>query len=492
MRGRNFSLGTFALGYVLLPISITIKKIGAIIMSEKRPNLLIIQTDQQSCWTIGAYGTDEIETPNIDRLAREGAIFNNYFTVSAVCTPSRGCFLTGRYPHCHGAYQNNIELSRDEMTLALILSANGYKTGYAGKWHLDGEAKPGWMKAERAMGFLDCRYMYNRGHWKAIKEDEDNKGVSRNPIEEEGVTPAVSDEIGNQETYTTDWLTDKTIDFIKQERNNPFFYMVSIPDPHIPFSVREPYASMFKKEDMSVPETFYEENRPDWIEKAGTNLHNRGWTEDNVREAKTQYYGMVKCIDDNLGRILDTLSDEDILDNTIIVFTTDHGEYLGEHGIYEKNQLYETAYRIPLLLRWPQKIRKNIRVDRLVSIVDFQPTILSLMDIEASGREQGQDVSPLLIEKTNYNIDKKLFCLKDEVYIHHSSFERAGIFTDKYELGLLKEGDNILFDRINDPLQVNNLYNNNDYQEIIEELTEKIIEHNRKYESPALKWLEEL
>ena len=136
------------------------------------PNVLIIHTDQQSWWTLGCYGSTVISTPNIDRLASEGAKLTGFFVNSAVCTPSRGTFLTGRYPHAHGAFRNNLPLNRDEVTFAEIFRRNGYETGYAGKWHLDGTARPGWVHAERSMGFEDANFMFNRGHWKKIADTD--------------------------------------------------------------------------------------------------------------------------------------------------------------------------------------------------------------------------------------------------------------------------------------------------------------------------------
>jgi arylsulfatase A-like enzyme len=133
-------------------------------MANEKPNLLIIHTDQQSWWTLGCYGGTAVDTPNIDRLAADGALYSNFFTNSGVCTPSRGCFMIGRYPHSNGAYTNNVTLNRDEITFAEVLKRNGYRTGYAGKWHLDGTPRPGWVHPHRAMGFEDARFMFNRGH----------------------------------------------------------------------------------------------------------------------------------------------------------------------------------------------------------------------------------------------------------------------------------------------------------------------------------------
>ncbi len=438
----------------------------------RQPNLLIIHTDQLSCWAVSAYarelnrtpnyGKILVETPHIDALAEEGAVFYNFFTNSAVCTPSRGCLLTGRYPHAHGAYRNNIEMNRDEVTIARILNRHGYETGYAGKWHLDGEPKPGWVGVDRSMGFADCRFMFNRGHWKKIVEKQEG-----NPE----VSPYKT--IGDIKTYTTDWLTDKTIEFIRRPRNRPFFYMVSIPDPHTPFTVREPYMTMYDPEKMVVPNTFKE--------SAPGNKKKRQGNVEALKRNKARYCGLVKCIDDNLGRILDCLKQKHILDETIIVFTTDHGEYMGEHGLYGKNQWYRTAYQIPFLIRWPKRIKAGTQIRHFITNVDIQQTLLGLMDIKPSGREQGRDASGLLRgERIEW---------KDEAMIHHSSLESAGIFTPEYELVLKANGSHMLFSRLNDPEQMKNLHDNPEYTNVMKELTERIIRHNINVDAPAASWL---
>jgi len=450
---------------------------GAARDTNRGPNLLIIHTDQQSSWTLGAYGGTLVSTPHIDSLASEGAIFRNFFTNSAVCTPSRGCLLTGRYPHAHGAYVNNIELNRDEVTLAHLLQKAGYETGYAGKWHLDGEAKPGWVKPQRSMGFADCRFMFNRGHWKKIVEQ---------PEGDPEVFPLK--EIGDKKTYSTDWLTDKTIDFLRKPRTRPFFFMVGIPDPHTPFTVRPPYDRMFKPEDMPIPSTFDQKDVPKWVVKVRRYTRQQGKTLAKrkawLRKAKAQYCGEVKCIDDNVGRILACLRDTGQLDHTIVVFTTDHGEYMGEHGLLYKNQLYETAYRIPLLIRWPKRISRGTVINNIVSTVDFQPTILGLMGLAKSGREQGRDASGLLLGKKME--------WKEEAFIHHSSLNRAGIFTERYELAYVKDGEHILFDRVNDPQQIKNLFYDPKYKKVVNELTRRVIQHNQAVKAPALKWLRDI
>lgn len=166
--------------------------------------------------------------------------------------------------------------------------------------------------------------------------------------------------IGDERSYTTDWLTTKTLDSIdshlQKRPNEPFCSMVSYPDPHPPLECREPYESMFRPEEMAVPQTFTEENLPDWAEEArshGPLALDKPDREATLRRRMAEYFGEVKLLDDCLGKIVAGLDELGILDDTIVVYTTDHGEYMGEHGLREKNELYETAYRTPLLIRWP-------------------------------------------------------------------------------------------------------------------------------------------
>ncbi len=462
-----------AAGLGAASLAIETPRIAAASRTEKkpnRPNLLIIHTDQLSSWAVSIYakqltrtpnyGKVLVETPNIDALARQGAMLNNFFTNSAVSTPSRGCLLTGRYPHCHGAYRNNIELNRDEITIAKVLRRNGYETGYAGKWHLDGPPKPGWMKPQRSMGFSDCRFMFNRGHWKKIADQPDG-------------SPKVSPYkvIGDEQSFTTDYLADKTIEFIKKDRKNPFFYMVSIPDPHGPYTVREPYMSMYDPKDMTIPNTL----------KKSSPAGKRSSAESRLRLNKARYCGLVKCIDHNVGRIVAALKDMRLLDDTIILFTTDHGDYMGEHGLYGKNQWYRTAYQIPFIIRWPERIPPGTVVDNFVTNVDVQQTLLVLMGVEPSARTQGRDASPLL---RGQKID-----WPNEAMIHHSSLKSAGIFTPDHELVLAENGRHMLFDRIKDPEQTENLFGKPPHAATVRNLAARILQHHKELKSPALSWL---
>lgn len=446
-------------------------------MADERPNLLIVHTDQQSWWTLGCYGGTVVETPNIDRLAAAGALFTNFFTNSAVCTPSRGCFVTGRYPENHGAYTNNIPLNRDEITFAEVLKGAGYRTGYAGKWHLDGTPRPGWVHPERTMGFDHAEYMFNRGHWKKIEDSP--RGDMQPMVCPYGV-------LGDEDTYTTDWLTNKALQFLDEARDQPFCFMLSLPDPHNPVKVRSPYDAMYAPEDMPLPTTFRPKALPDWardLQETSPFGIDKPDREERLRHFLALYFGEVKLIDDSVGRIVDALVGRGLIENTIVVFTSDHGEYAGEHGLFAKNHLYETAYRVPMIVHWPRGIQQGLRIDNVVATVDFQPTILALMGVPACGREEGRDASALLRQED--------CAWEDLAHLHHCSHTRAGIFTREFELGLVADGDSILFDRLRDPDQTRNLYHDPQHADTLALLTRRVVEHHVELGTPAASWLED-
>lgn len=488
------------------------------IPTAPQPNVLFILTDEQSLWTLSSYGGELPGTPNIDSIGRQGAIFRNFFVTSAVCTPSRGCYMTGRYPYAHGAYHNDLPLHPDEFTLGNMFQQAGYETGYAGKWHLDGKNNPvwpDWIPTERSFGFEDHRWMFNQGHWKRIVErpkgwpnnvseatfsaffdgarvQDASQGRHVYESEQPDGRPDENYVSSAPGEYFTDWLTDKAIEFIRRPRGAPFFYVLAFPDPHQPFTVREPYGSMFPRSNMKLPATFYQKDLPIWGEKMRqADVKREGVSgpfdprrKAIFRERKAEYLGEVKCIDDQVGRILTTLRELNILDNTLVIFASDHGEYMGEHGIYFKNALYEPAHHVGMLMRWPTGIRPGTAVEQCVANVDLLPTLASMLSLKTSGREQGHDASRLLRgNSTGWD---------DEAFIHKDYFTQSGVFTEEWELGLNEGGGSVLFDRKNDPLQIHNLYNDPAHKKIVAELTARTIEHNHKLGSPAMKWLSAL
>ncbi len=355
---------------------------------RKKPNLLIIQCDELNFRTIGCYRDtlpDEqafmwgrkmvVDTPHIDSLAAEGTLCTKFYAATPVCSPSRSSFISGRYPQNTGVPKNDLPIEDSIVTFAHLLGDAGYATGYAGKWHLDGEGKPQW-DPQRNFGFEDNRYMFNRGHWKQFEDTEKGPRVKARDAKGQ---PTYSVEGADEESFATDWLSNKAIE--------PFCYMLAIPDPHGPDTVRAPYDTMLDDKDSEMPRTFDKstEGVPSWAQPA-----------DQCNYKMAAYLGMMKCIDDNVGRILAALRERNLIDDTIVIFTADHGDLRGEHHRQNKGVPLEASAKVPFIIRYPKKIAAARRIDNVLNTVDFQPTILSMMGIKTSGQEEGRDASQIL------------------------------------------------------------------------------------------------
>ncbi len=364
------------------------------LFADEPRNVLIIQTDEHNFRTLGCYrdtlppeqafvwGKEAfVETPAIDSLAQRGAICTSFYATSPVCTPSRAALFSGRYPHNTGSHTNDQPLSNDIVTFAEVLRRDGYATGYAGKWHLDGPGKPQWAP-ERKFGFTDNRFMFNRGHWKNFQiTDEGPRVGSRNKKGE----PSYDVGDANEQTFSTDWLADRAMDFIRQHASEPFCYHLSLPDPHGPNTVREPYDTMFADMVIRPPLTFsMSKQNPNWASASGKNSVGKF-----NPSLMAMYFGMVRCIDDNVAQILQTLDELKLTEKTIIVFTSDHGDLCFEHGRLNKGNPYEASAKIPMVIAAPGLIPAGTRVDQALGTVDFAPTLLSLLGKKCAGRNRG-------------------------------------------------------------------------------------------------------
>ncbi|MFZ5831232.1 MAG: sulfatase [Planctomycetota bacterium] len=445
--------------------------------SAERPNLLVIQTDEHNFRTLGCYRAHLpheqaeiwgpgviVETPHIDRLAREGAICDRYYATSPVCTPSRASLVSGRYPQNTGAIQNDRPMLDSVVTFAAVAQQNGYATGYAGKWHLDGDAKPGWTPA-RQFGFADNLYMFNRGHWKQLADTP--AGPKVKAVDAKG-NPSYDVKGADAESFTTDFLTDKTVEFIRKNARQPFCYMVSIPDPHGPNTVRPPYDTMFDHLKFEQPKTaaLEAENMPNW-----------GTTAPDKFSPKQMslYFGMVKCIDDNVGRILAALEKEGIFDRTIVVFTADHGDMCGEHGRHNKGIPLESSARIPFVIRFPAKINPGTVVRPMLGTVDFKPTILSLMGLKSDESVQGRDASRLFLPEGDAS-------WSDVGFVRIGGW--CGAFTQRYKLVVAPNTEPALLDLEKDPDELKNFFLDPAYRETVRTLGRALRDYCQKYNEP--------
>ncbi|MBB6463518.1 sulfatase-like hydrolase/transferase [Flammeovirga kamogawensis] len=464
----------------------------ATVKKHKTPNLLIILTDEHNFRTLGIYkdlllekGLTEManpwgvipnyNTPFIDRIGKEGAVLTSMYASTPSCAPSRSSMFTGNYPQTTGVYRNGIGIKEDAQTIAKVLNKVGYTTGYSGKWHLEnGDPKPGWNPPVSYHGFTDNRYMFNSGHWKKLT------------FETDGITPKVAEEkakkaiaTADKETYTTDWLANRTIEFIEENKTKPFMYVVSMPDPHTPNLVRAPYNDMYNKKNFHLPTTYSTTalrgtEYPKWVSQK--QRFKEGYDSTKLIVDISRYHGAVKCIDDNVGRIIKKLEDEDLLDNTIIVFTSDHGDMLGELAHENKGTPYESSAKIPFVIRYPKMIKAGTVVNNAVNTTDWMDTFLAMIDVDNkyfnSMSTQGRDFSKLLKGENESTFE-------DITFVRFQFWVAA--VTNRYKLvydkSLTKPW---FFDLEKDPTETTNLFDHPEYKGIISELSTKLLAYGDK------------
>ncbi len=455
----------------------------------KHPNLLIIHTDEHNFRTLGCYRKlmppdqafiwgmgIKVDTPNIDWLADNGAICTSFYANTPVCSPSRASFVSGRYPQNTPVIVNNVPMDDEIITFAEILARKGYATGYAGKWHLDGTGKPQWTP-KRRFGFEDNLYMFNRGHWKQLEDTPDGPRIA---ARDQKGKPSYSIKGANEKNFTTDFLAQKTIEFIKAHKNKPFCYMVSIPDPHGPNSVRAPYDTMYKELDFQKPRTATKDakNLPSWAKKAKKTIGPK---------AMSQYFGMVKCIDDNVGKILNYLRTQGLFDNTIIVFTSDHGDLCGEHSRDNKGVPFEASAKVPFILYYPKKVKAGTVIKETLSCVDFLPTVLAMMKIPTAQTEQGRDASAIFTTGRTPKSWNDITFIRGTGHISGKDDNNwLAAVTKRHKLVYSPGDDPWLFDLQKDPDELTNFYNNPDYKETAQKLAKQLIEYSQKYNDPRI------
>lgn len=474
-RSANRSLTSRFAGFLTLLAVVLSRALPAAAAEDKPPNLLIIYTDEHNFRTLGCYrdqlpaeqarmwGEAVVETPHIDRIAARGAICRSFYATTPVCSPSGAALVSGLYPQNNKVVTNNIPLPDSVETFPEVLRNAGYATGFAGKWHVGGRPKPGWAPAVDG-GFTHKKYMFNRGHWKKIFEKPDG-------------TPYVTSykPVGDAKSFTTDYLTDRAIEFIDAHRNERFCYMLSFPDPHGPDKVREPYDSMYEDREFKKPRTFDKPQAatPEWAPNKGQ------W------RGMADYYGMVKCIDDNVGRVLEALEQRKLLDETIVVFTSDHGDLRGEHGRQNKGNPYEGSAKVPFLIWYEGRIEAGTVVDEALGCVDFKPTILTLMGLAGEQQDEGRDFSTLLTTgETPPDWD-------DITYLRGTGGGRRAKWlaavTPRYKLVVSAVDDPWLYDLQKDPDELVNVVSKPEYEDVARRLSQKLLKYARAYNDPRLK-----
>lgn len=461
--------------------------------AQIKPNILILHTDEQNFRTLGCYREylpeqqampwgegNRVETPNIDYLAHHGLLFTRCYATTPVSSPSRASFMTGLYPQNAGVVTNDMVLNKQSQTFGEVLRTNGYETGYIGKLHLNGKGRPEWHPA-RDFGFSDNRYMYNRGHWKKIVETENGPDFKKN------ADVKTADSV----SFTTDYLTNRAIEFINRQKERPFCCMVCFPDPHSANLVRPPYDTLYTSMNFTAPLTSKKDTAglPAWS-------HGENLGVDQM-EDMAQYFGMVKCIDDNVGRLLKVLKEKGILDHTIIVFTSDHGDLCGEHGLINKGLPLDGSARVPFIISYPKGMPQGVAVERVMSVVDFTPSLLSYCNISSPVRYEGRDLSPL------WRGEKLPDSVEDAVYMRAitplvaSDWDESAtakrtqwvsVVTSRYKLTFSEfpSDEPWLTDLAKDPDELINCYHDPAYWEVVHTLKKQVWKYGTKYKDPRV------
>jgi choline-sulfatase len=375
-------------------------------------NILILMTDQHRYDCLGCAGHPQLKTPNIDRLAEEGLRFNQATTVSPVCTPARISFLNGLYPHNHGVWTNSGELPASDETFFQLLQKNGYYNAHIGKAHYythkNGEdlRKHTDYMFNRGFDYIhettgpqaSCSttsvltdYWQNKGVWEAFKQDYSDINQSR----QAGKKMITRASALSEEDHLDAYIGQSAVEFIDNYKEaKPFCMFIGFGGPHEPFDPPGKYASMYDPVQTPLPTkateqlTELEKKHPDMIPNVECSL-------EEVQEIRSHYYGKISLIDDWIGRIIERLDKRGQLDDTCIVFWSDHGEMLGDHGRLYKQNFYEESVRVPLIIRHPDRKPPTPENQTLVEIIDIFPTILDIAACPPSTRCLGKSLLPL-------------------------------------------------------------------------------------------------
>ena len=402
-----------------------------------RPNILWICTDQQRYDTIASLGNPHVSTPSIDQLVREGVAFTRTYCQSPICTPSRASFLTGMYPSAVHVNGNGNAFFPDSPPLVTrTVAESGYDCGLIGKLHL--ASAYGRIEPRVNDGYRYWQYSHApRDDWEKGHDYADwvrSKGYVLGELTKhlEGI-PA--------ELHQTTWCAEKTIEFIRQKRDTPWLASVNIYDPHPPFNPPQAYRDMFDPAKMPGP-LFRESDLEQQKKLEAVDFQSKGQAPGELdirspilpasprqagrpdgasaggRDARTlqaAYYAMIKLVDDQLGRIIGALEETGQREETVIIFTSDHGEMLGDHGLIQKGcRFYEGLVRVPLIFSWPGQFEQNVRSDALVELLDKTPTLLALAGLTVPERMQGKSLLPILRGETT--LDKHRDFVRCEYY----------------------------------------------------------------------------
>ena len=491
------------------------------VLAAERPNIVFIFTDDHACQSIGAYGSKINKTPNIDRIAKDGALFRNSFCANSICGPSRACVLTGKHSHKNGFYSNGRnKFDGKQFTFPQVLQKAGYSTAMIGKWHLNSDPT----------GF---------DHWEILP----GQGAYYNPV-------FINSEGRRQiEGYCTTITTDLALDWLEnRDAEKPFLLMCQhkaphrtwapdlkhlnnyndrdIPEPATLFDTWENRSSTLAGNAMSIDRHFYyhydlkvhdpvpfatdrERRLKDGEYARMTPQQKAKWDAafqprndaflrnppvgENLVRWKYQRYikNYLRCIDsvdENVGRVLDYLEENDLADNTIVIYSSDQGFYLGEHGWYDKRWMFEESLKMPFLVRWPGHIKPGSVSTRLIQNIDYAPTFLDIAGLDVPQGVQGTSLKTLFENPASDD-------WRDAIYYHyyehggeHQVPRHEGVRNDRYKLINFYSNDGFnLYDLESDPQEMQDVSADPKYADVLAKMKKRLEELRSEYDVPPLK-----
>ncbi|WP_117882748.1 sulfatase [Aureibaculum luteum] len=444
------------------------------ISQQKKPNILFIISDDLTATAVSSYENNACKTPNIDKLASEGVRYTKAYSQYPVCGPSRASFMSGYYPNAtktFGYVSGRENIGPDRKTMTQLFKDNGYYTARVSKiFHMGVpiDIETGSNGQDDEASWTE-RFNSQGPEWKAIGEAELVQGNPDGKIERKGgnvmtIVKAEGDDLVHSDGKTA----QKAIQLIKKHKNEPFFIAVGFVRPHVPFVAPKAYFEPYPHEEIIMPQKV----KGDWddIPKRGINYVtsvNGQMSLEQEKKAVAAYYASVSYMDTQVGKVLETLKNEGLEDNTIVIFTSDHGFHLGEHNFWMKVSLHEESVQVPLIIKVPGKEPKVC--NSFVELLDLYPTISELAGIKSSIHLQGKslvktiDNAEFQVRQEAFSVSQggKSFLLRTEkwAYIQYNEDASAGIE---------------LFDMVKDPQQFTNLANDLNYKKIVSSFQKKL------------------
>ncbi len=410
--------------------------------APKKPNILFLMPDQLRAHSVGFLGNEDVKTPHLDRFARESLVLKNTLANSPVCCPARANILTGRYAHANGMVANDLRLRESEPGLAKALAAAGYRTGFIGKWHLDG--------GPRLPGFVPPgprRHGYEFWAANVCSHAHFNTQYFRD-------TP---DPIPIRKFEVEAW-TDIGIEFLRESKKDgrPFYLTIQVGPPHDPYKAPPEYSRLYDPAKLKM--------RKNW--QSGPNLPGPAQI--------AEYYGMITAIDDQFARLLKVLDELGMTEDTIVLFSSDHGDMLGSQGRRLKRKPWEESILVPGVIRYPRAIRGERTLDCPFTHVDFAPTLLGLAGVPVPREMQGTDLSGVFTGRDKKQPDSAFFQIFGPFQGDGTEDAWRGVRTNRYMYARFENRPWVLYDLEKDPYQLRNLAEEPSAKGLREEMERKL------------------